>query len=417
MTRNSIGQFIAALRKANGMTQQELADRLNVSNKAVSRWERDECAPDISLIPSLAEMFGVTCDELLKGQRIFDSDPPQENDREKQEKKAPKVQKQIKGLIGRTLSGFKTWNYISLSVSMVGLICMFGISYGFYRPIIAFAVMLLFEVGALFLGITALSRAKAVKADNELFEEADDILISKFNNTLGSFSFASFFAVLSVVSLALPLMLNSLFDNAYGVLYIGDYFRLYAGVIVLFLALVLLKGRKPYYRLIVGGSSAEAPREPATSKKILIMDIVQYGLFILIDLILMAASYFKKAPDDDSVLVTAMDVAGYICLAAFVIFTVLFLIINRKSIKTLILPAIRNIFLVQASALLGNVYSVSWFSDTVESDPTDPSIWEKTVGLFPEYIWYAVVYTMLVFAVYYVIKAVIDKVKKPNTNT
>ena len=48
--------FFAALRKANGLTQQDVADRLNVSNKAVSRWERDECAPDISLIPAIAEM-------------------------------------------------------------------------------------------------------------------------------------------------------------------------------------------------------------------------------------------------------------------------------------------------------------------------------------------------------------------------
>ena len=68
MAKSSIGQFLAALRKANGMTQQEIADRLHVSNKAVSRWERDECAPDLSLIPALAEIFGVTCDELLKGQ-------------------------------------------------------------------------------------------------------------------------------------------------------------------------------------------------------------------------------------------------------------------------------------------------------------------------------------------------------------
>lgn len=66
MEKKTIGSFIAALRKANGMTQQELADRLGVSNKAVSRWERDENAPDLSLIPAIAEIFGVTCDELFK---------------------------------------------------------------------------------------------------------------------------------------------------------------------------------------------------------------------------------------------------------------------------------------------------------------------------------------------------------------
>ena len=84
MAKNSIGQFIATLRKANGMTQQEVADRLNVSNKAVSRWERDECSPDVTVIPALAEMFDVTCDELLKGERILES--------AKVEKKKQKVQ-------------------------------------------------------------------------------------------------------------------------------------------------------------------------------------------------------------------------------------------------------------------------------------------------------------------------------------
>ena len=66
---NSIGSFIAALRKANGLTQKQLAEKLNVSDKAVSRWERDECAPDLSLIPVISEIFGITSDELLRGQR------------------------------------------------------------------------------------------------------------------------------------------------------------------------------------------------------------------------------------------------------------------------------------------------------------------------------------------------------------
>ena len=75
MSKNTMGQFIAALRKANGMTQQEVADRLNVSNKAVSRWERDECAPDISIIPAIAEMFGVTCDELCEVSAFWSRKP------------------------------------------------------------------------------------------------------------------------------------------------------------------------------------------------------------------------------------------------------------------------------------------------------------------------------------------------------
>ena len=71
MEQKTIGSFIAVLRKANGLTQRELAEKLNVSDKAVSRWERDECAPDLTLIPVLAEIFGVTSDELLRGERAI----------------------------------------------------------------------------------------------------------------------------------------------------------------------------------------------------------------------------------------------------------------------------------------------------------------------------------------------------------
>ena len=74
MEQRTIGKFITALRKASGMTQRDLAERLGVSDKSVSRWERDEGASDLSLIPVLAEIFGVTCDELLRGERR----PPEE---------------------------------------------------------------------------------------------------------------------------------------------------------------------------------------------------------------------------------------------------------------------------------------------------------------------------------------------------
>ena len=69
MEKKTIGAFIAVLRKANGMTQRELAEKLNVSDKAVSRWERDECAPALSLIPVIAEIFNITTDALLRGER------------------------------------------------------------------------------------------------------------------------------------------------------------------------------------------------------------------------------------------------------------------------------------------------------------------------------------------------------------
>ena len=74
MTNKSIGNFLSELRKEKGLTQKEIADFLNVSDKTVSHWECDKYSPDISVIPVLAEFFGVTCDEILRGERKVPED-------------------------------------------------------------------------------------------------------------------------------------------------------------------------------------------------------------------------------------------------------------------------------------------------------------------------------------------------------
>ena len=61
----TLGERIASYRKAANMTQAELAEACSVTAQAVSKWENDLTAPDISLIPKLAELFHVTTDELL----------------------------------------------------------------------------------------------------------------------------------------------------------------------------------------------------------------------------------------------------------------------------------------------------------------------------------------------------------------
>lgn len=64
------GIFLAQLRKQKDLTQKELAQRLFVSDKAVSKWERGLSMPDIALLSPLADLLGVTITELLSGQRI-----------------------------------------------------------------------------------------------------------------------------------------------------------------------------------------------------------------------------------------------------------------------------------------------------------------------------------------------------------
>ena len=63
---NNFGEFLYTLRKEKGMTQAELASALNVTNKAVSKWETGEAMPETALLLPIAQIFGVTVDELLK---------------------------------------------------------------------------------------------------------------------------------------------------------------------------------------------------------------------------------------------------------------------------------------------------------------------------------------------------------------
>ena len=63
----TIGSRIAKFRKAMGMTQEDLANLLGVSSQAVSKWENDASCPDISLLPQLSKVLGITIDELLTG--------------------------------------------------------------------------------------------------------------------------------------------------------------------------------------------------------------------------------------------------------------------------------------------------------------------------------------------------------------
>ena len=64
----TLGKKLAELRRAKGMTQDEVAERLGVSPQAVSKWETDTSCPDIMLLPALAEMYGVTIDKLFTRQ-------------------------------------------------------------------------------------------------------------------------------------------------------------------------------------------------------------------------------------------------------------------------------------------------------------------------------------------------------------
>ena len=68
MSRKTAGEIISYLRKEKNMTQNDLAEKMNVTDKAVSKWERNLSCPDVNSIPKLAEILGISVEELLNAQ-------------------------------------------------------------------------------------------------------------------------------------------------------------------------------------------------------------------------------------------------------------------------------------------------------------------------------------------------------------
>jgi transcriptional regulator with XRE-family HTH domain len=87
--KNAVAKNISELRQARGMTQIELAERLNYSDKAISKWERAESIPDVTVLVTIAELFGVTLDYLVT---------------EEHEAKAPAVEEDAPGFNRRAVA-------------------------------------------------------------------------------------------------------------------------------------------------------------------------------------------------------------------------------------------------------------------------------------------------------------------------
>ena len=146
MEKKTIGGFIAALRKANGMTQKDLAEKLNVSDKTVSRWERDDGAPDLAVIPVIAEIFDVTCDELLRGKR---KSPTERAEATEEDEPTPKAEKQRQRLLKSTLSQYKNHTYIAIGVSVIGIIVALVCNLAFLKAVLGFFLGAIFFVASI----------------------------------------------------------------------------------------------------------------------------------------------------------------------------------------------------------------------------------------------------------------------------
>lgn len=197
MEKKTIGKFIAVLRKANGMTQKDLGDRLFVSDKTVSRWERDECAPELSLIPAIAEIFGITTDELLRGEKNNPEATVAEDT-----KPSAKAEKQFKAMLFGRKRKFDNLTLISVGISLLGLIVGMIINLGFSKGLIAFFVSSAFLLAGVICQICFTSNARiAINEDDdylELTEEANTSYLQK--------SIAVYFVNIAIFAFCLPLV-------------------------------------------------------------------------------------------------------------------------------------------------------------------------------------------------------------------
>lgn len=187
MEKKTLGSFIAVLRKSRGMTQKELAEKLGVSDKTVSHWERDESAPDISIIPVIAEIFDVTCDELLKGEKAKNS----------AEISPQKTVKQQKYLFEKSYSRYRTQSLIFMGVAFLG-VAFAGLAY-WVLAWNTFLVDLIFFIVSVF-GLTI------IKIQGKPFFSEDDFdekLISEYQKKTDKIFWCSICANIVLLSLCI----------------------------------------------------------------------------------------------------------------------------------------------------------------------------------------------------------------------
>ena len=123
--KKTLGTMIAELRKQHGMTQLELAEKMGVTDKAVSKWERDLSCPDINSLPTLAEILGVSVDELMQIKK--EADAPVSKVAEIMDI-APKAVAMAMGVAVAVLTTMKSLDTKSAIVMLsIGLACV-GIS-------------------------------------------------------------------------------------------------------------------------------------------------------------------------------------------------------------------------------------------------------------------------------------------------
>lgn len=190
MEQKSLGSFLAVLRKANGMTQKELAERVGVSDKTVSHWERDESAPDISVLPILADIFGVTVDELLRGEKA-------PADAEPSGALSQKSEKQLRYLMEKNFHKYEIGFWASLCTAFIGCLLAFLLYEWVAAP--GAVIAAIFAVAAILInGIAAGNFGFSLKG-----ADFSENLIAEYNNKCRVWRWLAFLLIDGLIALVI----------------------------------------------------------------------------------------------------------------------------------------------------------------------------------------------------------------------
>lgn len=153
MNSKDFGKRVAALRKEKGLTQSELAEKLNISNKAISRWETGEGYPEITILPSLAKELGVTVDELLNDSnedQSFEANPENFNTFEhKKREDIPFEKPYWHSLIIFNKIGFASLIIIFVSLLLYGTMLFTSLIFNGVPSFLFFIPMVIYGISAI----------------------------------------------------------------------------------------------------------------------------------------------------------------------------------------------------------------------------------------------------------------------------
>ena len=140
MNQIKIGKFIAERRKAISLTQMQLAERLGITDKAISKWERGVAMPDASLMLTLSEILGISVNELLSGEKII-----MENNNQKNEELLLEMAKEIERKNKTIWTTMWTIMIVSI-IALLGGVCVaaFLIPEGVWQLVTIIAVCVVF---------------------------------------------------------------------------------------------------------------------------------------------------------------------------------------------------------------------------------------------------------------------------------